>query len=321
MLREKILSGNKPIHLYGFSPPKAGNSLERNREIASKQIERIDAMKIDGIVLYDIQDEPGRTSSPRPFAFLPTLDPLKYSRDLLAGTRVPKIIYKRVAGETQETLGAWLSHFDNAKNEDLVVLVGSPIAGKPQAHEGTLTLKEACRFAAQFHPTLCLGGVAIAERHTDKRNEQDRLFAKYLDGCRFFVTQTVYDVISSKALIADYARRFSEAGQKAPPLLFSFSPCGSVKTMEFMQWLGIRFPSWLQSELRYATNILGRSIDLCIEIADELAVFAKDHGVPTGFNVESVSIRQEEIDASCVLLQKLIDGPFKVGQYPNTSSH
>ncbi len=64
MLRDLILSGQGP-RLYGISPPKAGNTPERNREIAAAQVERINALHADGIVVYDIQDEPGRTGAPR----------------------------------------------------------------------------------------------------------------------------------------------------------------------------------------------------------------------------------------------------------------
>src|SRR4051812_42868053 len=93
MLRDKILSRQGPL-LYGFSPPKASNPWERNLEIAAIQVERVCALGVDGVIIYDLQDEPGRTGTPRPFPFLPTLDPLEYARDYLTGIQAPKIIYK-----------------------------------------------------------------------------------------------------------------------------------------------------------------------------------------------------------------------------------
>lgn len=304
MLKDLILSRQGP-RLYGISPPKASNSSHRNREIAAGQTERINALGADGVIIYDVQDEPGRTGAPRPFPFLPALDPLEYTRDYLAEIKAPRILYKSVAGVTETALTQWLRDFETGEN--LAVFVGaSTICGET----GGLGLKAAYHLAGTTRPEICFGGVAIAERHLEKGSEDERLLSKYDAGCRFFVSQTVYDVQATKSLVSDYALRFSAAGKEAPPIIFSFAPCGSIKTMEFMQWLGIRFPKWLENELRHSRDILERSIDLCAELADELAVFARTKGVPAGVNVESVSIRKEEIEASHVLFRRLAEGAF-----------
>jgi len=304
MLRDLIQSRQGP-HLYGISPPKANNVPERNREIAAAQVDRINALNADGIILYDVQNEPGRNGGPRPFPFLPALDPQEYARDYLAEIKAPKILYKSVAGITEATFSRWLEHF--AAGEDLAVFVG---ASTHRGETKILGLNDAYALASNKDPEICFGGVAIAERHLEKGTEDERLLSKHEAGCRFFISQTVYDVQATKSLISDYALRFAAADREAPPLIFSFAPCGSVKTMEFMQWLGIRFPKWLENELRYSRNTLERSIELCAEIADDLASFARTKGLVAGMNVESVSIRREEIEASCVLFRILADGPF-----------
>jgi hypothetical protein len=304
MFNDLILSGHGP-RLYGFSPPKAGAPAERNREIAAAQVARVNALGADGVILYDVQDEPGRTGTPRPFPFLPALDPLEYARTYLEDIKVPRILYKSVAGCTGPAFEQWLVRL--AAGRDLAVFVGAPTRS---AQTGSIGLKEACRLASAAYPTVRFGGVAIAERHLEKGDEDERLWSKHEAGCRFFVSQTVYDAQATKSLISDYALRFAAAERDAPPLIFSFAPCGSLKTMEFMQWLGVRFPKWLENELRYSRDILERSIDLCVELAEELAAFARAKGVIAGMNVESVSIRKEEIEASRVLFQRLADGPY-----------
>ena len=304
MFDEMNRSGRGPS-LYGFSPPKASTSPERNREIAASQVERVNALGADGVILYDVQEEPGRTGAPRPFPFLPALDPLEYARTYLEGIKVPKILYKSVAGCTVPLFEQWLTRL--ATGPESAVFVGAPTS---PAQPGSVRLKEACELARAAYPTLRFGGVAIAERHLEKGDEDERLLSKQEAGCSFFVSQTVYDAQATKSLISDYALRFAAAGKEAPPFVFSFAPCGSLKTMEFMQWLGIRFPKWLENELRHSHNILQRSIDLCVEVADELSDFARSKGVVTGVNVESVSIRKEEIEASCVLFQRLAHRGF-----------
>lgn len=48
-------------------------------------------LDVDGIILYDVQDESGRTSDERPFPFLPTVNPFDFAKQLqsVADDRVP----------------------------------------------------------------------------------------------------------------------------------------------------------------------------------------------------------------------------------------
>ena len=56
----------------------------------------------------------------------------------------------------------------------------------------------------KVNPALLLGGVAIPERHGRRDDEHLRLLAKQDAGCRFLVTQVVYDVSAAKNPVADY---------------------------------------------------------------------------------------------------------------------
>jgi hypothetical protein len=88
-------------------------------------------------------------------------------------------------------------------------------------------------------------------------------------------------------------------------VVFTFSPCGSVRTLEFMKWLGIAFPRWLENELRHSTDTLERSVDLCERVFVDVQEYAREKGLPIGVNVESVSIRKAEVDASVELFRRL----------------
>ena len=74
-LFEKLDGGLTGIRLYGIAPPKLASDPERLREIAAQQVARLRVLAPDGVVVYDIQDEPGRGGQARPFPFLPTVDP------------------------------------------------------------------------------------------------------------------------------------------------------------------------------------------------------------------------------------------------------
>jgi len=78
-----------------------------------------------------------------------------------------------------------------------------------------------------------------------------------------------------------------------------------VRTLEFMKWLGISFPRWLENELRYSGDTLERSIDLCENVFADVQHYAREKHLPIGINVESVSIRKSEIEASVELYRRL----------------
>jgi hypothetical protein len=300
MLRDDIRARRDGLRLYGLTPPKRGQDPDKVRDIAERQVRRVAALAPDGLVLYDLQDEAGRTDAARPFPFLPTLDPLDYSRDFLAGLEIPRVLYKCVGNQSPAELVAWVDALE-AGARDALVLVGAPSS----AGAGALKLGAAYELLGTRATPACVGGVAIAERHARKLDEDQRLVGKHAAGCRFFISQTVFDAGATKSLLSDYALAFARAELEPVPFILSFSPCGSLKTMEFMKWLGISFPRWLENDLRFAPDILRKSVDLALQIFSDVRAFAKEKKIPLGINVESVSIRKEEIEASGELFAAL----------------
>jgi 5,10-methylenetetrahydrofolate reductase len=196
---------------------------------------------------------------------------------------------------------SWLDAVRAAADRRLSVFVGAPRGG---AKTLGLTLAEAYARARSV-PNLGLGGIAIAERHVAKEDEHQRMLAKQGAGCRFFITQSVYDAASTKSLLSDYALSLQASSHVPAPVVLTFSPCGSLRTLEFMKWLGISFPRWLENELRHSADPLKRSIDLCESVFIDVQDYAREKGLPIGINVESVSIRKSEVDASVELYQRL----------------
>ncbi len=298
-LLAQIAERRPGICLYGFAPPKRTTSGEQLAQIAAQQLERLKALEVDGVIIYDIQDEAERTAEPRPFPFLPTIAPDEYANVHLRALATPKVVYRCVASDTRESFIEWLS-VANA-TPTISVLVGAP---SRNASTG-LGLREAYTLVGQHAPNLMLGGIAIAERHERGQDEHERMLGKSAAGCRFFVTQAVYDVSSTLSLLSDYSLALGTRGGSPLPVILTFSPCGSLKTLAFMKWLGIRFPRWLENELRSARDPLEASLELCERIFLEVWGYARDKGIPLGVNVESVSIRKAEIDASVQLVKTL----------------
>ena len=299
MLRDKIINRESGIVLYGIVPPKKTTSPEQIAEISSLQIQRLQALKIDGLILYDIQDETSRTSEERPFPFTETLDAFSYSQTYLRSLSLPKIIYRSVGKYSRTELTEFLAH--TSPTEHLTVFVGA--ASKSQAV--TMSMHDAYTLKSEINNGLLLGGVTIPERHQVKCDEHLRVFNKISQGCSFFVSQGVYDLNASKNFLSEYYYYGKEHGIPLVPILFTLTPCGSLKTLQFMKWLGISFPAWLENELIHAKDILQQSINFSEQNWRELKSFAQEKGIPIGCNIESVAIRKVEIEASIELLRRV----------------
>ena len=293
-LKQRILNCESGFLFYGLTPPKATTGEDRVREIADKQMARVRSLNVDALILYDLQDESSRNSNPRPFPFSETLKPDVYSSNYLYDLQLPKIIYKSVGKYSAEEFSDWLRTADN----DLSVFVGSPSGTQTD----NLTLRDAYRIKNEQNTQMVLGGVTIPERHHLKGDEHLRLFSKIDSGCRFFVSQCVYSVNHTLDFLSDYYYISQEQNRPMVPIIFTLTPCGSVKSLEFLDWLGIDVPHWLHNDLLHSENILNQSIETCRSTAAVIVDFCREKGIPVGFNIESVAIRKEEIEASVELV-------------------
>ncbi|WP_101525874.1 methylenetetrahydrofolate reductase [Nocardioides houyundeii] len=306
-LQQRIVDGKGEFLLFALTPPRQATPPERAREIAQVTLERLSPLGLDGLVLYDIDDESDRNPEERPFPFLPTMDPARYLADYLADhladhraeLDVPVVVYRAVGKYDEPDLRSWLDSQD--PDRTLSVFVGASSRDKPVS----TTLARAQSLRTETSPELLLGGVAIPERHTRGGTEHLRLLAKQEAGCAFFVTQVVYDVNAAKSLVSDYRYECRDRGLAPVPIVFTFSVCGSMKTLEFLSWLGVDVPRWIQNDLRHADDTLDASFELALTTALELIGYCRRLGVPFGINVESVSIRREEIEASVRLAARL----------------
>jgi hypothetical protein len=298
-LIRRIQDGQGEFLLFALTPPRVATDREGVQEIADTTVARLRPLDLDGLILYDIDDESERNPAERPFPFMPTMDPADYLADHLGAWATPVIVYRAVGKYAPEDVRSWLSAQDPTRV--MTVLVG---AASRTARVRT-SLADAQALRREANPTLALGGVAIPERHSRRDDEHLRLLAKQDGDCRFFVTQVVYDLNAAKNLVSDYYYE-CEARRIAPaPLVFTFSVCGSMKTLDFLRWLGVVVPRWIENDLKHAADPLEASYQQALATAGELMAYCRTLGVPFGINVESVSIRRVEIEASVRLAQQL----------------
>jgi hypothetical protein len=298
-LQRRIVERQGEFLLFALTPPRRATSPEKSQEIADVTAKRLQALDLDGLVLYDIDDESDRNPEERPFPFLPTMDPAEYLSRYLDDWNIPVVVYRAVGKYVEPELRSWLD--TQEPDRVLSVFVGTSSRGKPVA----TSLRRAHELRSEVKPDLLIGGVTIPERHTRKGDEHLRLLAKQAAGCAFFVTQVVYDVNAAKNLVSDYRYECAARGLDPVPIVFTFSVCGSVKTLEFLSWLGVDVPRWIQNDLRHADDTLEASFEQALAMARELIAYCRRLGVPFGLNVESVSIRRAEIESSVNLAARL----------------
>ncbi|GGR52017.1 hypothetical protein J2S40_000609 [Nocardioides luteus] len=298
-LQQRISDRAGEILLFAVTPPRVTTDPERVQQIADVTLERIRPLDVDGLILYDIDDESDRNPEERPFPFVRTLDPAHFLENNLPDLDVPAVVYRATGKYDEPTLRDWVKTQDPARS--LSVFVGGSSGEKRMA----TSLRRAQEIRKEANPDLLLGAVAIPERHTVKGDEHHRLIAKQEAGCSYFVTQVVYDVNAAKNLVSDYRYECEARGVQPVPIVFTFSVCGSMKTLEFLRWLGVDVPRWIENELRHATDTLDASLEQAEAAAIELMSFCRQLGVPFGINIESVSIRKVEIEASVRLAERL----------------
>ena len=131
------------------------------------------------------------------------------------------------------------------------------------------------------------------------------MLSKQDEGCDFFVSQVCYDLDHSRDLLSDYVYLCRDVGVVPRPVILTLAPCGSMKTLEFMSWLGIDVPRWLHTELSRSHDPLAESYDQCLSNARALIGFCRRLGLPFGINVESLTNRKVEIDASVHLAREI----------------
>ena len=297
MFFTKIKKRESGVLLYGITPPKAHTPVEKVSEIAEKMLNTLCSLDIDALVVYDVQDESARTTETRPFPFTSALDPFEYASQYLQRLAVSKIIYRPAGKFTKEELSQWLG--DLRTHRFYPVFVGLPA---PDWVPKT-SLTEAYEIWRKNHQEhSVIGAITIPERHAILKDEDVRILDKVDSGVAYFISQCIFNVEFTKKILEDLIVACQNKKQDVPVMIFTLTICGSIKTLHFMEWLGIHIPQDIKEELKGCSNALVRSTEMAIAIAEDLIQYCQERAIPFGFNIESVATRREEVDASVQLL-------------------
>jgi hypothetical protein len=300
MFASKIKNRESGILLYGITPPKAQTEREKVAEMAQKSLAILCPLDIDALVVYDVQDESARTNEERPFPFTSALDPFEYASEHLQKLQIPKIIYRPAGKFTREELALWLDGLKAHKFYPVFVGLPSP------DYVVKTSLPEAYKLWREEHADhSVIGAVTIPERHAVLKDEDVRILDKVSCGVSYFISQCIFNVEYTKKTLEDLTKTCAAKNQQVPTVIFTLTICGSLKTLQFMEWLGIHIPDDIKQELEVCENPAERSVEIALATAKELINYCQEKSIPFGFNVESVATRKAEVDASLELLSTL----------------
>ena len=300
-LRARYNDVNRGVYFIGTTPPKSDTPIEQVSTIADKLLERVNDIDFDGLIVYDIQNEDSRTSRPRPFPFKSTHDPRLYSSLLQQKSNRPVITYKSVVQSNGDAFNQWANEAWHEYGIRDIVLFGSP----SRQNNISLPLGEAYKTLVNNENNFFIGGITIAERHANKGNEHVKLIEKHQQGCNFFISQAIYNAQATIDMLTRYAIECQQQGIKPQRIILTFSPCGSKKTLEFIEWLGVSVPEATSLRILNAERPLYESIRICSNTLVQILDAVLPYKVPLGLNIESLTNRKEEIDGS-ILLYKLL---------------
>lgn len=292
--KELIEEKTTGIILYGLTPPKGKNTRDKIIEISDRRKNRISNVNIDGVVIYDIQDEVSRSKKERPFPFLPTIEPTDYFENYF-NLDIPVIFYQSIGKYELKVLQNRISQY----HENAFVFVGSP----SKSYKVKTSLENA--YKELDMAGVLLGGVTIPERHSIKKNENERIIRKMASRCSFFISQCVYDAAQFKDLLSDLYYSCKQNQIPIPTIIMTVSPCGSQKTVELFKWLGVRIPRWIENDIINSIDTLNKSVEHAVTIVQDVMTFAIGKGIPFGCNIESISIKKDEVIASFDLVNRI----------------
>mmetsp|Transcript_42333 Transcript_42333/g.90053 ORF Transcript_42333/g.90053 Transcript_42333/m.90053 type:complete len:391 (-) Transcript_42333:128-1300(-) len=304
---ERLADPSRPVFLLGDVPPGEGTPPGKCQQIADKFLQRSRVLASDGFIVYDIQDEPGRSDVDRPFPFRRVMDSSAHAAMLARSSGRECLVYKCVA---DTDFDGWLQRAQKNHGHSAINVVGR--ASSEDKYEGP-TISEAME-KVNSTENMHFGCVCIAERHTLEAaeargktypTEHLNMLRKQRAGAEWFVSQAVYDAEPTVRLLRDYAAVCKRDGVAPRKVVLTFAPVSRSKTMKFLKWLGVRVPREAEESILNADKPAERSVEFLCDILRRILAECVGVGVPLGISCESVSIFKSEIDACHTLFRRL----------------
>ena len=277
-LQEKVGNPSIPLTIFETVPPPAGKPEAMDETLADlKKVRQF----VDGINLPEIHDED--RGKDRTSKFVKRVEPRLLGSRIQRELSVDVVLNRVVVHDPKPEI--WFRETCLDRGLRNVILVGGESSGV--RYPGPNVMKAAALVRSEGLP-ITLGGITIPSR----KNESDRIRAKWKGGLAFFTSQVLFDPNDIVWLI----QRLN--GVEARVFL-SFAPVSHPRDLQFLRWLGADIPQDLDRFLMGAEGETTASAEICLERSLDLAqrilmdVFDNlpPDPPPIGLNIEHINRR------------------------------
>ena len=129
-LAEALKDSSRPSFLFGSTPPLASTDTEKAKRVCARFAARSAVLATDGFIVYDIQDEEGRTTMERPFPFRKLMDASTYATYFRNTTGKQCVVYKCVVEDSISQFQEWLDRAVDEHGHNSFTLVGAPTVSR-----------------------------------------------------------------------------------------------------------------------------------------------------------------------------------------------
>jgi 5,10-methylenetetrahydrofolate reductase len=273
--------------LYEIIPPPRSWSREKVDEWTKDLCQMLGREQVDSVNLPEVVNE--TREEERVVPFLEKIDNVEYAEIIKKKypflNPIPNKICVRMP---HQQLLEWLKDA-NERGVQSVVLVGGEHS--TVRYPGPSVLKAAKMIKADF-PSMRLGGITIFTR----KGEAQRILNKMQSGIDFFVSQIIFETSNVKCVLLDLEKLCRQADRKMPRIFLSVAPASSKVDIEFMQWLGVEFPTavWSYFMDHEENEITERVFEMLEMNLDEIGNFLSKTEIDIGFNVEQIMYKSRD---------------------------
>lgn len=273
--------------LYEVIPPPLKWTSEQVDDWTKKVLDLLQTEEIRSINLPEVVSE--TREEERTVPLLEKLDTLTFIKRLqqLSPSLIPIPNIITVHRSKKEIL-EWVEKAYSLGVRQLILVGGE----KSTIHYSGLSVTQAAETIKLHYPDLILGGITIFTR----KEEHRRVLNKMESGIEFFVSQIIYETANMKCVLLNLAKLCQKARYSLPRIYLSLAPAEKKADIEFLQWLGVEFPTALHAYFTAEDNQCVESrVDEMIDfVLEELKYFISRKHFNLGFNVEQVMYHNQK---------------------------
>ncbi|MBX3709962.1 MAG: hypothetical protein KIT56_08560 [Gammaproteobacteria bacterium] len=300
-LRNKIVNPSFPVIFYELLPPShtiGEESLDAYIDCAIDLL-MSSPIAIDAVNIPEIREE-NHKEIKRTESYMPKMNPALFAQMLEKASyeHLDVVLNHCTVYEPWEEQLKWLETITYQHNIRTCILVGGTTS--KISYPGPDLIEMSDYIQVHHQQDLFCGGITIQTRRYNDQNKDEpyRLLRKSKHGLAFFTSQIIYEPLSIKLLLKDYANICRQQEISPSRIFLSFAPISTHKDLDFLRWLGVIVPKSIERELFKADIGIGwRSAKVAVNIFQEILNYMHDEEIyiPLGINVEHITLHNFEL--------------------------